>query len=114
MRQQLSVSGKVIDVDCAVRPQHARSCRVTHLSEWSPRRPGGGAATAPRIRCLQPKYRWVVWTETWPGRNWISSLVIQKQGRKNSNEWRSDGPCSLLAASHRIFRLHWRGKTRDE
>src|SRR6266852_9483495 len=28
--------------------------------------------TAPRIRC-QPRYRSVVWTETWSSRNWIWS-----------------------------------------
>ena len=29
--------------------------------------------TADRMRCLQPRYRSVVWIETWPSRNWICS-----------------------------------------
>jgi hypothetical protein len=29
--------------------------------------------TAFRSRCLQPRYRSVVWTLTWPSRNWICS-----------------------------------------
>ena len=29
--------------------------------------------TALRSRCLQPRYRSVVWTLTWPSRNWICS-----------------------------------------